>query len=34
MINRAHAAEEAIADPLSVPLFVVEDLVRLRIHQV
>ncbi|KAI8471824.1 MAG: hypothetical protein J3K34DRAFT_458098 [Monoraphidium minutum] len=33
LINRSHEAEAAIADPLSVPLYVVEDIVRLRLHQ-
>lgn len=34
LINRAHLPEEAIRDPLSVPLYVVEDIVRLRLQQV
>jgi len=34
LINRTHEAQEAVLDPLQVPLYVVEDLVRLRIHQV
>lgn len=33
LINRAHLPEEAVTDPLSVPLYVVEDIVRLRIRQ-